>query len=575
MKVRLAKTAGFCMGVRRAMEMALAESNKGDGPLFTYGPLIHNNQVLELLASKGVRAINDLKGIDKGRIIIRAHGIPPKERRAIKTSGLKLFDATCPKVARVQAIVRSYTRKGYAAVIVGDKNHAEIIGLMGYATGRVYVIKDIHDIDNLPDLSPVFVVAQTTQDEENFHEIVKTLRNRFPEILVFDTICDATYQRQREVRCFAGEVDALVVVGGYHSANTQRLAEISRNSSLPTFHVETEKDLDLDSLSGMNIIGVTAGASTPNWMIKKVVSAIEGIRGRRESSLFRLVMHIIKFLVMSNILAAFGAFSFAYCASVLSKNPNLTFPFLTLLYIHAMHIFNRFFDKGASSYNDPERAAFLRKHRTVLIISGLSAISTALAVSFAIGIASFFALAGLSFLGITYSIPFIPKRFRLKNRYSKIKDIPGSRSLSESLGWLAVIILLPILNAHIIAWPSVITAGLVVFLLSFTRAAFFDILQVQGDLIVGIETLPITLGEKNTIRLLKSTLFSTTIILVSAPIFSLVGYFSLFILISVLGLSFCLFAYERQWLYPGVTLEALVEANFLLSGFFGIIWLVL
>lgn len=561
------------MGVRRAMEMALAESNKSDGPLFTYGPLIHNNQVLELLESKGVKAINSLTDIHAGRIIIRAHGIPPDERQAIKNSGLKVLDATCPKVARVQSIVRAYTRKGYAAIIVGDKTHAETIGLTGHATGRVYVIDSIPDIEKLPDLNSCFVVAQTTRDEHGFNEIVKALKKRFPEILVFNTICDATHQRQNEVRLLSGEVDALVVVGGYHSANTQRLAEISSKSGVPTFHVETENDLDLKALAKMNLIGITAGASTPNWMIKNVVSAIEGIRGRRESSFFRLIIHIIKILVMSNILAALGAFSFAYCASILSKNPNIIFPFITLLYIHAMLVFIRFFDKGAGSYNDPERAVFLIKHRAVLIISGLAAISAGLALSFYVGIESLLALAALSLLGITYSIPFVPGIFRIKGRYSKIKDIPGSKSLSESLGWLAVIVFLPVLGSASIEWPSVITTAIIVLLMGFTRSAFLDILQVQGDLIVGIETLPITLGEKNTLRLLKSTLAATAIILLSAPILGLLNLFSLVVLVSVSGLAFCILAYERHWLYPGLTLEALVELNFLLSGLLGIVWL--
>jgi len=240
-----------------------------------------------------------------------------------------------------------------------------------------------------------------------------------------------------------------------------------------------------------------------------------------------------------------------------------------------MHVFNRFFDKGASSYNDPERAVFLIKHKNVFVISGLAAITTAFAVSYCIGIASFIALASLSFLGISYSISFIPKKFRLKKQFSKIKDIPASRSLFESLGWLAVISLLPLINASTIDWPAVLTAGFIVFLLSFFRAAFFEILQAQGDLIAGVESLPITLGEKNTIRVLKSIILALTIILLAAPAFGLVDRFSLLILISVYGLFFCLFAYEKQLLYPRITLEALVELNFILSGAFGIIWLAL
>ena len=259
MKVKFAKTAGFCMGVRRAMEMVLAEANRGEGPLFTFGPLIHNNQVLDLLESKGVRSVEDLDGLETGRIVIRAHGIPPQKRQDLKDTGLKIIDATCPRVARVQAIIRYHTKKGYTAVIVGDKDHAEVIGLMGYSKGPVHVIQGVEDVSTLAILDRVFVVAQTTQNEKNYREVVKALKEQFPDVLVFDTICDATHQRQREVRSLKDQVDALVVVGGYHSGNTQRLVEVSRRSGIPTFHVETEKDLDKENLLEMQVIGVTAG----------------------------------------------------------------------------------------------------------------------------------------------------------------------------------------------------------------------------------------------------------------------------------------------------------------------------
>ena len=184
MKVRLAKTAGFCMGVRRAMEIVLAEANKADGPLFTLGPLIHNNQVLQLLETKGVRAVEDPEGLPEGRIVIRAHGIPPQLRRKIKNSGLKAIDATCPRVARVQAIIRYHTKKGRSAIIVGDENHAEVIGLKGYSETPAHVIRTVDDVSKLPHLQKPFVVAQTTQNDENFRQVVKALKARFPDILV-------------------------------------------------------------------------------------------------------------------------------------------------------------------------------------------------------------------------------------------------------------------------------------------------------------------------------------------------------------------------------------------------------
>jgi (E)-4-hydroxy-3-methyl-but-2-enyl pyrophosphate reductase len=573
MKVKLAKTAGFCMGVRRAMEKVLAETHKENGLLYTFGPLIHNRLVLDLLASKGVKPVEDLHGLHSGRIVIRAHGIPPQSRQALKKTGLKIIDATCPRVARVQAIIRYHTSKGYSAIIVGDSDHAEVIGLMGYSKTPAHVIQSVREVSALPRLERVFVVAQTTQDEQNYRDVVRELKIRFPDILVFDTVCDATLQRQLEVRTFKDQVDAVVVVGGFHSGNTQRLVQVSREAGLHTFHVETEKDLDIEKFSGMEVVGITAGASTPNWIIKNVVWKIEAIPRRSGIRHAPFLRQVFKIMVSSDLVVASGAFFFAYAAAVLSgRNPNLIFPSLTFLYIYAMHVLNQFLDKGAAAYNDPERATFLRKNRHLLIMAGAAATLTAMVLSFNLGLTTFLALSGFSLLGIAYSVPLVPEKIRHKYAYSKIKDIPGSRSLSESLAWVTLISIVPLLEMEIIDWPATVVAILVVFSMSYARAVFFDLFQVQGDLIVGIETLPITLGERKTLILLKIILFTAGLILIGSPLFGLVGDFSFAILFCLLSLTLCLFAYERRWIYPGLTLEAMVEANFFLAGFLALIW---
>jgi len=561
------------MGVRRAMEMVMVEANKKEGSLFTYGPLIHNQQVLDLLESKGVKATSDVSDLTSGRIIIRAHGIPPTQRKALEQTGLKVIDATCPKVTRVQAIIRHYSNKGHATIIVGDPNHAEVIGLMGYSRDPAHVIQDEEAVKELPVLQEPFVVAQTTQNEKKFNEIVEALKSRFPDLKVFDTICDATHERQQEVRTFKGHVDAVVVVGGYHSANTQRLASISKEEALPTFHVETEEDLDRNALSKMRTVGLTAGASTPHWMIKKVLQKIEAIRDRRESFPVRWLKQIIRFLVLSNLLVACGAFSLAYAAAILSnRTPVLTFPLLTFLYIYAMHVFNRFLDKGASAYNDPARAAFLKKYKDLLNWTGVAALLMALAMACMVGLVTFLALTGFSLLGIIYSIPLVPEQIRNRYRYSKIKDIPGSRSLSEALAWVAVSTLLPVLESSDVDVPATVLTGIVVFTWSYARAIFFSLLQVQGDLMVGTETLPITLGERRTLVLLKGIFLMTAFILLAAPMIGVAGLFHYLMLVPLFTLWLSLLAYEKQTLSSGTMLEALVEANFLLAGFLALIW---
>lgn len=564
------------MGVRRAMEIVMTENNKGTRPLYTYGPLIHNRQVLALLETKGVKAVDTIEGLHEGTIVIRAHGIPPAERRVIKSSGLMIKDATCPRVARVQAIIKSHTKQGYHAVIVGDKNHPEVMGLMGYANGRAHAINNAQDVAQLPRMKKVVVVAQTTQSGQNFKEVVKVIKDRFPDALIFDTICDATYNRQSEVRAFSGTVDGVVVVGGYNSGNTQRLVQISQAAGMPTFHIETEKELDKEKLADMESVGVTAGASTPNWMIKSVIREIEGIQSRKETFLGRWIVGVARFLLLSNCVVAAGAFALAYAAAILTgRSAGIIYPALALFYIYAMHVLNRFLDKGASAYNDPEVANFYRRYRTYLVLSGIVAIIAALALSYYLGTGVFLAMAGLNLLGIMYSIPLVPEGIRHLWGYSRIKDIPGSKTLSEAMAWGVVISLLPMLGSQKIDLLPSLAAFIFVFSITYIRSALFDIFQEQGDLIVGLETLPITLGEERTMLLLKGVAMFIGIFLIAAPLSGAMGPFSYLLILSVLSSTFCLLAYERKWLHPGRRFEALVEGNFFLAGFLGLIWQIL
>jgi (E)-4-hydroxy-3-methyl-but-2-enyl pyrophosphate reductase len=573
MKVKQAKTAGFCMGVRRALEKVLGQAYKEPGPIFTYGPLIHNEQVMKLLESKGVRVAKDISALKEGTLIIRAHGIPPQERKLLKGSGLKIIDATCPRVARVQALIRYHTHKGYLAVIVGEPDHPEVIGLKGHGNGRAFVISTSEEVSLVPDGEKILVVAQTTQEKQTYERIVEKIKQRFPEALVFNTICDATESRQQEVRALATHVDGIVVVGGFHSGNTRRLAQVASSTGLPVFHVETDQQLDREKLSAMEIIGVTAGASTPNWMINKVVQKIESIRSRKETALDRFLRYAIKFIFQSNIVAAFGAFSLAHAMNVLSgRPPDLILPSLAFLYIYAMHVLNRLLDKGASTYNDPERAAFYRRYRGRLVLSGLVAIAGALVLSVFLGLSAFVVTAGLSLLGTIYSLPIVPLRRRHLWRYSKIKDIPGSKTFAQAFAWGAVIALLPLLGTPQGPWTGEIVSFLFVFSVVYVRSAFFDIFQVQGDLIVGAETLPITLGEKRTLWLLKWVMLVGSVLLAVAPLFGWVGPFAYLLLLCYLTLTLCILAYEKGFLYPGNRSEAFVEANLFLAGFLALFW---
>ena len=564
------------MGVRRAMEMVLAEANRHEGMLYTYGPLIHNTQVIELLRSKNVVAINDIKGLKSGTVLIRAHGIPPEERNMLKASRMKIIDATCPRVAKVQAIIRRHAKKGYRPVIVGDGDHAEVIGLVGYGEGKAIVINSADELSNLPESEKICLVAQTTQNEKVYEEITSEVAARFPEAVIFNTICEATSQRQMEVKEIASHVDCMVVVGGYHSGNTKRLAQVSKEAGTPAFHIETEKEIKKKTFENMEIVGVTAGASTPNWMIKNVVKEIEGIKGRNETLLERWIKKVFKFLLLSNLLVALGAFSLSYAAAFLSgRSPEIHYPLITFFYIYAIHVLYRFLDKGASTYNDPERAGFFHRFKIFLGLSSMLSIICALSLSYTLGMKVFIVMSGLTLLGIFYSVPLLPSGARHLWRYAKIKDIPGSKTLLEALAWAVVITLVPLLTERKVEWPAVTVAFIVVLSLAFVRTAFFDLFQVQGDLIVGVETLPITLGEKRTISLLKWIIAAAAFVLVIAPLTGIVSVFSLLLIACFFTLSICLIAYEKRRIYPGPFLEALVEGNLFFAGFLGLIWQIL
>jgi len=280
MEVIIAKSAGFCMGVRRAVNtvMELASEKKAE-QISVLGPLIHNRQVNEMLQNKHVHIAHSLDDISSGICVIRTHGISPQKREQLKQKKVNICDATCPRVLEVQKVIERHALKGYFIVIVGDKGHAEVEGLLGFTGGNGIVIDSFEKLGQIPaGVSKVCAVAQTTQNHEGFKAIAAALEKRYPECVVFDTICGSTSERQKEVIEMSGSVDAIVIVGGKESANTMRLYEIARSSGKPAFHVETEEDLDPAQFTGFRKVGVSAGASTPNMIVHKVAKLLEGIR---------------------------------------------------------------------------------------------------------------------------------------------------------------------------------------------------------------------------------------------------------------------------------------------------------
>ncbi|HPQ81824.1 MAG TPA: 4-hydroxy-3-methylbut-2-enyl diphosphate reductase [bacterium] len=279
-KIIVAKSAGFCWGVQRAFNKVLdiASNHPERRPVYTYGPLIHNPQAVNMLEQQGIAVLDSIPESLAGTVVIRTHGVPPADRKRLEESGANLCDATCPDVGIIQGTVRKHLRLGYYIVIIGHREHPEVMALLGFAEKSGACVNSPDEVAALPsDIKRVCVVSQSTQQREKFDSLVALLKMRYPDCIVFDTICRSTDMRQQEVRELAGEVDAMVVVGGRNSSNTNRLAEISRAIGAPTFLIETDEEIDPEDFGRFGSIGVTAGASTPKWVIERVVERLESI----------------------------------------------------------------------------------------------------------------------------------------------------------------------------------------------------------------------------------------------------------------------------------------------------------
>ena len=287
MKVIRAKSAGFCWGVERAIQVAREESQGGRRTVYTDGPLIHNRQMMDALGKDDIQEVGDYqskKEIDvkesdekESVVVVRAHGISPQRRDYLKGLGLPFRDGTCPDVGIIAGKVKSHAEKGYKIVIFGDPEHPEVIGLVGYANENAYVVNKEDDISKLPDLGDqVAMVSQSTMFTHEFKHLSGLLAEKYPNMLIFDTICGATKERQSDLIDLVREgADAIVVIGGKHSANTRKLAKLASSHDRPTFHIETAEDLIPADFDSFRVVGVTAGASTPEFIIRKVCERLE------------------------------------------------------------------------------------------------------------------------------------------------------------------------------------------------------------------------------------------------------------------------------------------------------------
>jgi 4-hydroxy-3-methylbut-2-enyl diphosphate reductase len=277
MDVKIAKTAGFCWGVRRTVDKVMEVAEKAGGPVVTLGPIIHNPQAVARMREKGVGTVSAVAEVADGTtVVVRTHGAVKEEMERAKGRDLEVVDGTCPYVKFPQAMAQRLSREGYHIVVVGDANHAEIKGVVSYGEGPVTVVKPG---DPVPEFKAkkVAVIAQTTVIGADFVRVVGALALRHMEVRAVNTICNDTDERQADARSLAAEVDAVVVVGGKNSANTRHLAEICRTIQPRTWHVETEAELRPEWFDGCRVVGLSAGASTPDWVVEGVADWLRGL----------------------------------------------------------------------------------------------------------------------------------------------------------------------------------------------------------------------------------------------------------------------------------------------------------
>jgi 4-hydroxy-3-methylbut-2-enyl diphosphate reductase len=538
--------------------------------------LIHNPQVIEILEKKGISAFNEIPQQGSGTVLIRAHGVPPQTRGQLEEVGFNVIDATCPRVIKVQTIIKKHSKKGYASIIVGDKNHPEVIGLRGYGGDEGYVVKNVEELQALPAFKNAIIVAQTTLNTNLWQSIKKWAADSHPHYKIFETICDSTQRRQAEVQRLAQSVDAVIVVGGRNSGNTKRMVDIARQSGKPAFHVESEADLtaiDLEALSSARQIGITAGASTPNWVIKKVYRALEALLFKRKQGWRRLLFEVQRALLLTNIYVSIGAGALCYACNKL-QGIHQTFPYIliSMLYVQSMHILNHLTDTRADQFNDPDRANFYNNHKALLAILAVLAGGTGLIIAYSIGIFPFMALLVMSLMGLSYNLRVVPE-WPSTIKYRRLRDLPGSKTLLIAIAWGIVTAVLPPLSKFgTINWINVLVALWAIGIV-FVRTAFFDILDMQGDRLVGKETIPILLGEKRSMRMLKIILILLTATLVVSSIFQWTSSLGFALILCPIFISIIIFGYERGLMFPGIRLEFLLETQFLLAGVISFLWI--
>ena len=496
MKVLIARTSGFCDGVRRAMRIAL-EGAARHGGLDADGPLVHNDQALELLALHGIAATSD-PGTSGKPLLIRAHGIPPERRGEWERAGLELVDATCVHVARNQSLARSAAERGLTVVLAGDPDHAEVKAVAASAGPACRVVSSPEDVEALTIKGGVFFLAQTTFDVQIFRCMAEVMRRRFPDCEAVDSICRATHDRQEETGCLARRADVLVVVGGRHSANTRRLAEAGRAAGKPVFLVETAVELREEAFAAFRVAAVTSGASTPGWVTQEVVNRLRRMGPATPSTIARRLLHL---LMESRIGTALSAGGLALAAEFFLTGIQPALALAGAGYVFFAHTLNRRIPPNPEARRLAPVDAFYQSRRPRLLAMAWIAAGLALALAAGEG-AMAFALFALAILTTSlYALPpgRTPDWLARLRAWRRGKSRSNPRNWAMAVGWSLILAGPPAWEAGLPA--SGIGTMLFVFCLCLGGTLTRDLHDIASDRLMGIETLASRIGPFRAKRL--------------------------------------------------------------------------
>ena len=494
MKVIVAKTAGFCWGVKRAMDAVLeASAQSGSHKVQTLGPLIHNPQALALIENRGVSVVTEPEHVQGGTVVIRAHGIPIQSLRGLKErqnrGELNIVNATCPEVAKVHNKIKKWSPKGYFTIILGSKGHPESIAHRSFAENGSIIISTMDEARQLTfkELSKCLIVAQTTYTVKDFQEISSFIESQATDCIVENTICEDTWMRQDEAESLSKRVDYVIVVGGRESSNTKHLAELAQRYGKPVQYVETAQEIDLSQFSGSETVGILAGASTPTWLVDEVVDHLEETNDSFSKWVKKLSRAFLTPLIWSASVA-----SASLGASQILDYPNHIFIALSVgFFIFSMYLSAPYLEPLGLGVKGPANAKFLEINRYLLLNVSMASALISLIFSRYVG-PNYFLCTLLAFaISLVYRIGLNTPQ----TKGLSLRSIPGSKDLFVPLSIAFLMVTAPDFENVRIQGVQHYLIFSIIFTLALARTFIYDLRDMQKDQVLGKETLPIALGK--------------------------------------------------------------------------------